>query len=212
MTRYAIASVLLAALCLGAPSLQADTPPTRKIELTRMDERLFATLDFRDIIDGPLQKKLTSGLPTRIVVQVNLEGHNKNKPLSYWVRSVSIVYDLWEEVFVVTVEDDQGQRRAQVKTSGEAVTLACRVERSAVAQIGELPGGVYRLRVSVEVNPVSKEMVENIRRWLARPSGGGEVSHGSFFGSFVGIFVDRRIGQADRSSTFVSQWFRVGGQ
>lgn len=212
MTKYALASALLACLILGAPKVRSDELPTRKIALTRMDSLLYASLDYRDVIDGSLQKKLTSGLPTRIVTQINLERHQKNKPLSYWARSVSIVYDLWEEVFVVTVEDPQGQRRTKVSTAEQAVGLACRVDRSAVAHLGELPEGVYRLRVSIEVNPVSKEMVEKIRHWLARPPGGGEISQGSFFGSFVGIFVDRQIGQADRTSTFVSQWFRVGAR
>ena len=59
----------------------------------------------------------------------------------------------------------------------------------------------------------STDAAENIRRWLSRPSGGqGSEARSNFFGSFVGIFVDRRIGEADKSVAFVSQWFQVGAQ
>jgi hypothetical protein len=136
----------------------------------------------------------------------------KGKPVAFWARTTSIVYDLWEEVFIVTDEDNRGRRKAKAKSVAEAINLAGVLWHSPVANIRGMAPGKYRLHVNVEVNPVSKKMVENIRRWLSRPSAGagGSEARSNFFGSFVGIFVDRRIGKADYGLSVYSQHFLLG--
>jgi hypothetical protein len=62
--------------------------------------------------------------------------------------------------------------------------------------------------VLVEFNPLSPDTVRRIRRWLA-DSGGGPVHNDAFFGSFVSLFVNRRIGSAERAISFQSQPVRV---
>jgi hypothetical protein len=57
--------------------------------------------------------------------------------------------------------------------------------------------------VVVELNPLSPETVHRLRRWLARPDGAG-VDGDAFFGSFVSLFVNRRIGDAERVLRFRS--------
>ena len=201
--------------CLSGGAAWAKNPPipTRNIGIQSSSNQLATTFSFQDAFNAEFRKKLRSGLPTRIVVQVNLEKKGKSKPIDYWVQSTSIVYDLWEEVFILTVEDDRGRRRAKVKTVEKAEALAGALVRQNVASIDPEMSGTYRFRVLIETNPVSKEMVDNIRRWLAKPSAGksGSLTQTNFFGSFVGIFVDRRIGEADRSVAFVSQWFQLDG-
>ena len=64
------------------------------------------------------------------------------------------------------------------------------------------PSTSYYLGGIVEVNPVSPEMLERIKRWVSRPSGTSTTAPGdALFGSFVGLFV-ARIGTADRQLTF----------
>lgn len=218
MTRRAarLGALLLLALvwvCSGARPARAEDgePPARRLGMSIAGRSLLATFGYRDVFSRSIADKLTSGLPTRVVVQINLEREGSGVPVAYWVRTADIVYDLWEEVYVVTVEDEEGRRRARVATAEAAMDLAGALRRANVANLGALPAGIYRLRVLVEVNPVSREMVENIRRWLTRPPAGrsGTAGQTNFFGSFVGIFVDRRIGQADRIVSFVSQWLRL---
>jgi hypothetical protein len=61
--------------------------------------------------------------------------------------------------------------------------------------------------VLVEVNPLSKEMLERIKRWVALPKGAGTVGPGdSLFGSFVGLFVTQ-VPDADRAVSFRTQGF-----
>jgi hypothetical protein len=200
------AAVLCASVALAGPR-------RRRVGLSMRGDVIRASFSYRDVFNKQVRKKLDSGLPVRVVVQLALERKGKDRPYSYWARSVEIVYDLWEEDYVITMEDDRGRRRTRVGTIDEAINLAGVLWRVRAAHLAGLRPGTYRFRVLAEVNPVSKEMVENIRRWLSRPSGGqGSEARSNFFGSFVGIFVDRRIGEADKSVAFVSQWFQVGAR
>jgi hypothetical protein len=74
------------------------------------------------------------------------------------------------------------------------------VSRSVLVQPGD-----YYMAVIVEVNPVSPEMVDRIKRWVSRPTGASTAAPGdALFGSFVGLFV-ARIGTADRQIAFRTQ-------
>lgn len=185
---------------------------TRKVGLKVTGENLKVTFSFRDLFTKKVRKKMTSGLPVRVVAQVALE-NSRGKAMAYWAQSIEIVYDLWAEDFSITLRDAGGRRRTRVATLEEAINVAGILWRAPVAeQLGQLEPGVYRLRVLVEANPVSEEMIKNIQRWIARPKGGhGDAeARSNFFGSFVGHFVDRGIGQADKTVAFVSQWFKLG--
>lgn len=207
-----VAGLLAFTLLSVRAAAKDEDPPTRQLGLGLAGKNLVATFGFSDAFTASVREKLKSGLPTKVVVQINLEREGERQPVSYWVRSTTIVYDLWEEVYIVTVEDDLGRRQLKASTAAKAVELAGTLTRGQIAYVGSFAPGVYRARVVVEINPVSKEMVDNIRRWLARPASGksGVEQQTNFFGSFVGVFVDRRIGQADHTVAFVSQWIRLG--
>jgi hypothetical protein len=57
----------------------------------------------------------------------------------------------------------------------------------------------------IELNPLSNSTLARIRRWLARPRGDYNVEGKSFFGSFVSLFVNDRIGAAERVLRLRSQ-------
>lgn len=209
----AVTSLLLAVAVL-APAPAAARPRTRKVGLKITGDSLKVVSSYRDLFTKKVRKKMTSGLPVRIVVQVAVV-NQKGKAVDYWARSVEIVYDLWAEDYSITVRDDGGKRRARVGTLEEAVNVAGVLWRAPVCdRLDQLKPGVYRLKVLAEANPVSEEMIRNIQRWIARPKGGhgDSEARSNFFGSFVGHFVDRGIGQADKTVAFVSQWFKLGEQ
>jgi hypothetical protein len=205
-----LAFLAACALSLAAGAALGQKPVLRRMGIHVLGNQLTATFNYQDVFKKAIREKLKSGLPIRIVAQVFLE--YQGKPVAFWSRSTAIVYDLWEEAFIVTDEDSRGKRKAKVKSAAEAIGLASIMWRSPVADIRGLAPGVYRLNVNVEVNPVSKEMVEKIRGWLAQPAGGrnGVDAQTNFFGSFVSIFVDRHIGQADSSLSVFSQQFGLG--
>lgn len=186
----------------------------RKVGLKIGEDTLYTTFSYKDAFTKSIVKKLDSGLPTKMLVQVVLES-KKGKSITYWAQSIEIVYDLWEEHFAITVQNNTGRKSTKVKTAAEAIRIAGILWRApVVANTSNLKQGVYRLRVLVEANPVSEEMVRNIQRWISKPRGGhGNMeARSNFFGSFVGHFVDRGIGQADKTVAFRSQWFTLGQQ
>jgi len=64
-----------------------------------------------------------------------------------------------------------------------------------------------------DLNPISEELVSNVRRWLSRPSGRGRAGSGdSFFGSFVSVFVNPRVDDSERLLQVVSQSFALQGE
>jgi hypothetical protein len=214
------ALLAIAALCAGfaftrAEGPRADDPevqfPTRRVGVHVSGDVLHVTFSYRDVFTPQVRKKMTSGLPTRLLVHCTVESE-KEKPITYWARSAEIVYDLWEEQFAIAVSDPAGKRRTRVGSLEQAVDAAGILWRAPVADTGEFKPGSYRLRAMVEVNPVSEEMVRNIQRWIARPKGvqGDNEARTNFFGAFVGRFVDRGIGQAERVIGFVSQPFDLG--
>lgn len=209
--RQTSALLLLIAMLLGvsAPRRALADYRHRRVGVSLKDQFLQTTFSYRDVFTPAVQKKIRSGLPTRLLVQVMLENH-KQKPVALWAKNITVVYDLWEEDYAITVEEPRGKRRTRVRTIDEAMKATGILWRTPVASVEDLAPGRYRLKVIAEANPVSMEMVRNIQRWISRPSGGGYGeggAGGNYFGSFVGYFVDRSISRADKTVQFVSQWF-----
>ena len=66
-------------------------------------------------------------------------------------------------------------------------------------------GVAHFLAVVVDVNPISPQMIEQMRRWMSRPTGSTALGPSdALFGSFVGLFV-RQIGKSDKTVTFRTQ-------
>jgi len=79
------------------------------------------------------------------------------------------------------------------------------VVRDTKLDVGDLAAGRYVLSIVAELNPVSAAMLEGLRAWLRVPAATGEGQ--SLFGSFVAIFINRRMGEADRTIRFRSEPF-----
>jgi hypothetical protein len=73
------------------------------------------------------------------------------------------------------------------------------------------PGTRYFLRFEGQLNPLSEDLVADVRRWLVRPPGQGRASGDSVFGSFISFFVNPRIDESEREVSFDSQpWTEPG--
>ncbi|WP_437734724.1 hypothetical protein [Sorangium sp. So ce1335] len=182
--------------------------PTRAASLTLDRTIVQLTVSFRDVVDGEISKKLLSGLPTVITMRGYLFHESGGTPLALAAKSCRVVYDLWDEVFRIQLIQAGGQA-STVAVNVEGVLRNCAearklplVERSLLRD-----GSRYFVAVLVEVNPMSAEMLDRIKRWVTRPPGSTAIGPGdSLFGSFVGLFVTR-IGNADRKLSFRTQPF-----
>ena len=116
-------------------------------------------------------------------------------------KSCRIVYDLWDEVFRIELAQPGGQLNT-VAVNVEGVLRNCaEARRLPLVDRALLTDGTrYFVATLVEVNPVSPEMLDRIKKWVTRPT--SSIGPGdSLFGSFVGLFV-ARIGDADRKLSF----------
>lgn len=165
----------------------------------------------RDFVTPRVADKLDSGLPQRIVTRVYAYTEKGTEPIAIAALSCRVVYDLWEGVYRVeqqtaevdrsiTVHDQQAVVRACLDVKGLALGVSGMFDR--------YRGRSIYFAAIIELNPLSPDTVQRIRRWLSKSSG-GQPRGDAFFGSFVSIFVSRRMGEAEHRLGFRSNLFSV---
>jgi hypothetical protein len=180
--------------------------PMRQSNYAWDHDLLRASFSYRDVLSDPaLTKKLSSGLPMIIAMRAYVYSDGQDAPVALAPRVCRVVYDLWDEVYRVHVSEPEHERDQAAVLDGvfrlctEARDLPV-VKRNLLA-----PGAPCFLAVVVDVNPVSPEMIEQIRRWMSRPTGSTGIGPGdALFGSFAQLFV-RQLATSDRTLTFRTQ-------
>ncbi|MBW2261123.1 MAG: hypothetical protein JRG91_04050 [Deltaproteobacteria bacterium] len=202
---------LVLVLALIAPAAAAEDEPVRKLGLSRKGDSLLVSFGYTDIFDAESRAKLTSGLPTTVLMRMSLVPHKKKTPLSFTLRNASITYDLWDEVYHVVVKaPGMKTKKVMLDDASVSVKLAAKVKKHPIS-IEDVPPGTYRLRVRVDRNPVSKEVLNGMRSWLNRPVGStGRLRPGDgFFGSFISFFINKKLQKAEKTKQFRSQKFTL---
>lgn len=190
------------------PPKTPATLPQRAAQVVLEKNVVKLTVSYRDAIDDEIAKKLQSGLPTVVTMRGYLFREAGGDPIALTARSCRIVYDLWDEVFRIQLVQPGGVASA-VAVNVEGVIRNCCEARKLPLVDRALLGESRRYFVAtlIEVNPVSQEMLDRIKRWVTRPNGSNAIGPGdSLFGSFVGLFV-ARIGDADKKVAFRTQAF-----
>jgi len=212
--------LLAAALVLFASSARADDPPKpeelpRRPAVFTWDKNdktgqtlLRTSFSYRDLIDRAMAEKLASGLPTVIAFRAYVLREGETDPVALAVRTCRVSYDLWDEVYRLKIAALGGERDAAALNL-EGVLRQCAEARDlpVVDRTLLAPGRQHFLGIIVEVNPVSPQMLAQLRQWVSRPAGSTGIGPGdALFGSFVSLFV-RQIGTADRTLRFRTQSF-----
>lgn len=209
-SRYPTLPILVTALALSVPAAAADESE-RKLGLERKGDQLLVSFGYTDIFDKKSRAKLQNGLPTTVLMRMTLVAHKKKTPMSFTLRTASVTYDLWDEVYHVVIEvPGKKKKKVIVEKANKAIALTAKVKKHAIS-IEDVPAGTYRLRVRVDLNPVSKEVLKGMRSWLDRPVGSsGRLRPGdSFFGSFISFFINKKLQKAERTRKFKSQKFKL---
>ena len=218
MRRWALPILAVAFVMIASPrGARADddatpkTPaalPARVAQIALDDRVVTLTVGFRDVVDAEISKKLQSGLPTVLTMRGYVFSETGGDPIALTAKSCRIVYDLWDEVFRIQLTQPGGQTNA-VAVNVEGVLRNCgEVKKMPLAARALMSDAEhYFVAVLVEVNPVSPEMLDRIKKWVTRPAGGSAIGPGdSLFGSFVGLFV-AKVGDADKKLAFRTQAF-----
>ncbi len=168
---------------------------------------LHASFSFRDAADAHILAKLSSGLPTVVAMRAYVIPQGQTEPVALAVRSCRVVYDLWDEVYRIKITSPvaggTGSERDIAAVSTDGVLRQCFEARDLpIVDKALLKPVPHFLGVIVEVNPISPQMLEQMRRWVSRPTGSTGIGPSdALFGSFVGLFV-RQIGTSDKTLKF----------
>ncbi|HVT08344.1 MAG TPA: hypothetical protein VHO67_12875 [Polyangia bacterium] len=210
--RAAAAALLLLAAMAGAA--RADEPlPVRRIGVTVDRGQLAVSVGLQDLFGEPERQRLKSGFSTRILVRVALEDASTGDAVALAVWRAEILYDIWDEKFSLrTAANAAPEQRGVAASPEEAVARTAVLVDFPVAPVARLsPHGRYVVAVRGDLNPISEDLLLEVRRWLVQPSHGQRRlgAGDSFFGSFVSIFVNPRIEDSERQVRFVSQPFAL---
>jgi len=203
-------ALLAAAALLVALPARADDD---KIELQRMrfierGQSLTATGNIAKLFDQAAYEGLNSGFPSTIQIGTAVYPRGSSTAIAYRIELRTVVYDLWDEQYVIHFEGPNGKRTRRVKYRADALKLVTAIDDFPIASLADIPyEDVFYLTLTVQLNPVSKETLAEVRRWLSQSTGGGLDRGGVFFGSFVSVFVNPKIADADRVLRIRSQPF-----
>jgi hypothetical protein len=180
--------------------------PQRQANYAWDNDLLRASFSYRDVLDPVLMKKLSSGLPMVVAMRAYVYRQGEDIPIALTTRLCRVVYDLWDEVFRVHVSEPERGERDQAVLLDSALRLCTEARDLPVGRRGLLAAGhAYFLGVVVDVNPVSADVVEQMRRWMSRPTGSTEIGPAdALFGNFVQLFV-RQIATSDKTLPFRTQ-------
>lgn len=159
--------------------------------------------------EGAYRKLKENPLATAIVVRLYVYRKGEEQPISYALLSIRIVYDLWLEQYEVRMDGPSGQQNGTYPRLDQAYKVITEIGDVPVADLIDIPIGPHHyLGMVAELNPISDETMAEVRRWLTRPAGAASLERGtSFFGSFVSVFVNAKLPQADRVVRARSQPF-----
>jgi hypothetical protein len=210
----ALPVIVAAAVLLAAAPARADDdkPELLKLRFVERGDDLTASSvqpgGIGRLFDASNYEALGSGIESTVVIRIQITPQDSDDPVAEQLIRRSVVYDVWDEVYRLQLDERGGQKKLQVKYRAEALKWLTGIEDVPVARLAVLPlEKVFVLKMVVELNPVSRETLAEVRRWLSQGNGGGLDRGGAFFGSFVSVFYNPKIADADRVLRIRSQPF-----
>lgn len=205
---FAAAAATTFALGANAQEPPPPTVPERQATFSWDKEHtaLRVNVSYRDIVDATIEKQLTSGLPTTIVMRGWMFREGGGEAVAVTVKTCRVLYDLWDEVYRLTISTPGSPDKPDAALNLEGVLRKCAEAQTLplVARASYPHESLYFAAI-VEVNPVSPEMVAQVKRWVSRPTASSTANlGGALFGTFVGLFVSR-IGSAQATLQFRTQ-------
>lgn len=213
--RPALAALAAAAVALAARPARADDdkPEIQRMRFVEHGDVLTVSSvppgGIGKLFDLSTYDALASGIPSTVVIRIQITPRDSNDPVAEQLIERSVVYDVWDEVYKLQLDQPGGTKTTfRVKFRAEALKWLTAIEDVPVARLDVLPvDQVFVLKMVVELNPVSKETLAEVRRWLSQGNGGGLDRGGALFGSFVSVFYNPKIADADRVLRIRSQPF-----
>jgi hypothetical protein len=164
---------LLFVLCAGAASAAELVP-------VRQNDRLGVHI--RGLQFPPdLRKDLRSGLTSRVLIRLTLLADSR--VVDTRAIEITVKYDLWDETFRLTMTPGQGAADRLLATEEEVLAILADVTLPRLFDMSRLTAArEHGMRCDVLVNPIEKERLAMIRKWVAEnstPTAAGVESSGA---------------------------------
>ena len=205
---------LLIAVCVALASGEAradDKPELQKMRFVeRGDVLTVSGQPLTKLFDNAAYDALDDGPASTVIIRIWIYPQGSNQPVAFFLFQRQVSYEPWDEIFYLNIDG----KKLKEKRKADALKRLTAFEDLPVARLSSLPyDQIFLLAMQVELNPVSKETLAEVNRWLSQGTGGLDRG-GAFFGSFVSVFVNPKIPEADRVLRIQSQPFvrpRPGG-
>jgi hypothetical protein len=203
-----LALILILALASVARA-DDDAPEQVRMTFVERGDNITVSTKLTKLFDNSTYAALDSGFLSTVVIRVWVYPKDSNDPVAFVLVERSVLYEVWDEDYVLRLDEPSGSKKIKVKYRAEALKWLTSIDDLPIARLADIPrdGSLFMLAMEVELNPVSKETLAEVRRWLSQGTGGGLDRGGAFFGSFVSVFVNPKIAAADRVLRIRSQPF-----
>lgn len=165
---------------------------------------LFASMSYRHLVDAEIRRKLSRGLPTKILLTALVRTAD-NAAVSSTYQSCTITWHVWEEMYRVEITRPNVAKttRHWTPTLNGVLRRCAEVRSLLVADNSQVSRKVpIYLDATMRINPISDELLGKLKRWVSRPSRTTNAAPGSaLFSTFTGLFM-QRIGDAERTIQF----------
>lgn len=207
MTRAAAAALaaartaLLAAAALAplaaSPVLAAPGPEPLTASVAATQGRILVALDLTGAFPPDLERRFGNGLTNVVTVFAAVVPSGGGAPVALGGRVLEILYDVWEERYLVTIRDARLPRpvRRAAADWPSLLRLLAEVSDLDLGPASALPEGRFHVEARVEVNPVSREMMQRTREYLAGPAAGPRPGGGTR--SVLGVMAGYLLREPD---------------
>src|SRR5690606_26316997 len=120
---------------------------------------LFASVSYRDVVDGSVRRKLSRGLPTTIAMTATIFRSGNPEPIATTAQTCKVTWHVWEEAYKIELMRP-GSRRTRWTTTLEGVLRRCAEARSLLVATSQQVsvGAAVFMRAKVQVNPLSPKL------------------------------------------------------
>ncbi len=210
----AVTALIATVLAIAGPARADDDdhPQLQRMRfIERGDQLTVSTIPpggIGKLFDTTSYEALSSGTAKIVLIRIQITPRDSDKPVAELTVQRSVVCDVWDEIYILRLEQPGGTKTIRVKYRAEALKWLTAIEDLPVAPLAVLPvDQVFVLKMVVELNPVSKETLAEVRRWLSQGNGGGIDRGGTTFGAVTSFFYNPKIADADRVLRIRSQPF-----
>jgi hypothetical protein len=178
---------------LAAPAIAEDEEPAPlNAVLGQSGDQAVVSFDVTGAFTETFRRRLNGGLTSRVVIEMTLVDE-ADVPVAYTVRECQIRLDVWDDVLYVLIRDaNRNPIREKQIVIDRALKRCGEIDKVPIGESGALHGARYlRLAVAVSLNPVSSELLQHTREFMANPNDTRPGRPTSFFGTVARLFISK---------------------